>query len=122
EYLNQACGDDAELRRRLERLLNAHPQVGSFLEQDNQPAETESMQSHREGPGTVIGPYKLLEKLGEGGMGTVWIAERDHPKQRVALKLIKPGMDSNQIIRRFDAERQALALMSHNNIAKMLDA
>ena len=76
-----------------------------------------------EQPGTIIGPYKLLQKLGEGGMGTVWVAEQSEPvKRRVALKLIKAGMDSTQVLRRFEAERQALALMDHPNIAKVLDA
>src|SRR5271156_6634859 len=73
--------------------------------------------------GIVIGPYRLLQKLGEGGMGTVWVAEQSEPvKRRVALKLIKIGMDTTQVLRRFEAERQALALMDHQNIAKVLDA
>jgi hypothetical protein len=76
-----------------------------------------------ERPGTVIGPYKLLQQIGEGGMGTVFMAEQSHPVQRkVALKIIKPGMDSRQVIARFEAERQALALMDHPNIARVLDA
>jgi hypothetical protein len=76
-----------------------------------------------ERPGTVIGPYRLLEVLGEGGMGTVYVAEQEQPvKRRVALKVIKPGMDSAQVIARFEAERQALALMDHPNIARVLDA
>ena len=76
-----------------------------------------------EGPGSRIGPYKLLQKLGEGGMGTVWVAEQTEPvKRRVALKVIKPGMDSTQVLRRFEAERQALALMDHTHIAKVFDA
>src|SRR5262249_3304339 len=75
-----------------------------------------------EGPGTVIGPYKLLEAIGEGGMGTVYVAEQTLPvRRRVALKLIKPGMDTRQVVARFEAERQALALMDHPNIAKVLD-
>src|SRR5262249_41871680 len=76
-----------------------------------------------ESPGTVIGPYKLLEPIGEGGMGTVWMAQQTAPiKRLVAVKLIKAGMDSKQVIARFEAERQALALMDHPNIAKVLDA
>src|SRR5207237_8242038 len=76
-----------------------------------------------EQPGERVGPYKLLQKLGEGGMGAVWVAEQERPvRRRVALKLIKPGMDSAQVIRRFEAERQALALMDHTNTAKVLDA
>src|SRR5207244_13272574 len=76
-----------------------------------------------ESPGTVIGPYKLLEQIGEGGMGTVWMAQQTAPVKRlVAVKLIKAGMDSKQVIARFEAERQALALMDHTNIARVLDA
>ena len=76
-----------------------------------------------ESPGTVIGPYKLLEPIGEGGMGTVWMAEQTDPvKRRVAVKVVKEGMDSRQVLARFEAERQALALMEHPNIAKVLDA
>ncbi len=76
-----------------------------------------------EGPGTLIGPYKLLEQIGEGGMGTVWMAEQTEPIQRrVAVKVVKEGMDSRQVLARFEAERQALALMDHPNIAKVLDA
>jgi len=79
--------------------------------------------SLREAPGTVIGPYKLLEQIGEGGMAVVFLAEQSRPIQRkVALKIIKPGMDSRQVIARFEAERQALALMDHPNIAKVLEA
>lgn len=77
----------------------------------------------RELPGTVIGPYKLLQQIGEGGMGIVWMAEQTQPVQRkVALKVIKPGMDSRQVIARFEAERQALAMMDHVSIARVLDA
>ena len=74
-------------------------------------------------PEVRIGPYKLLDKLGEGGMGTVWVAEQTEPvRRRVALKVIKAGMDSQEILQRFEAERQALALMKHRNIATVLDA
>src|SRR5204863_2078335 len=76
-----------------------------------------------EGPGTVIGPFKLLQRLGEGGMGTVWVAGQDQPvKRRVALKLVKAGMDSASVLARFEQERQALALMDHPNVAKVFDA
>jgi hypothetical protein len=76
-----------------------------------------------EGPGTRIGPYKLLQQIGEGGMGVVYLAEQEHPvRRKVALKIIKPGMDTAQVVARFEAERQALALMDHPNIAKVLDA
>ncbi len=77
----------------------------------------------QEGPGTVIGPYKLLEQIGEGGLGVVYMAEQQEPvRRKVALKIIKPGMDTKEVIARFEAERQALALMDHPNIAKVLDA
>ena len=131
-YLDEACGDDADLRRRVAVLLAAFGQAGSFLEQPaaNTGATSEAPQAGpslsnalAEGPGAVIGPYKLLQQIGEGGMGTVFMAEQTHPVQRkVALKIIKPGMDSRQVIARFEAERQALALMDHPNIAKVLDA
>jgi eukaryotic-like serine/threonine-protein kinase len=145
-YLDAACGDDSKLRRRVERLLAAHPQVGSFLEQPAQAAvgkaeapgfppgekfpagpglaETTACHGPSEGVGTVIaGRYKLLETLGQGGMGAVFMAQQTAPVKRlVALKLIKLGMDSRQVLTRFEAERQALALMDHPNIAKVLDA
>src|SRR5262245_28226479 len=134
-YLNEACGADSDLRRQVDRLLAAHPQVGSFL-QDNvavPPSPRAGVGPEVSGsatvdvalperPGTVIGPYKLLQQIGEGGMGVVWMAEQTRPVQRkVALKVIKPGMDSRQVIARFEAERQALALMHHVNIARVFD-
>jgi eukaryotic-like serine/threonine-protein kinase len=114
-YLDQACGDNAELRRQAAMLLKAH------REGTNQNAAT---LPPAPAPATnVIGPYKLLQQIGEGGMGAVWLAEQTQPVQRkVALKIIKPGMDSRQVLARFEAERQALALMDHPNIAKVLDA
>jgi serine/threonine protein kinase/tetratricopeptide (TPR) repeat protein len=131
-YLHEACGTDADLRRQVERLLAAHPQVGSFLRDDavaepsprggvvRGDATVEAPVAER--AGTVIGPYKLLQQIGEGGMGVVWMAEQTEPVQRqVALKVIKPGMDSRQVIARFEAERQALALMDHVNIARVFD-
>ena len=135
-YLDEACGADTELRRCVDRLLAAHPQVGSFLRDDDvaptsSPAGVGPEMSGgptvelpiTERPGTVIGPYKLLQQIGEGGMGTVFMAEQTQPVQRkVALKVIKPGMDSRQVIARFEAERQALAMMDHVNIARVLDA
>ena len=123
-YLDAACGDDAELRARIEALLTAHENPDSFLNPpDAGEPETEDYAPIGEGPGTVIGPYKLLEKIGEGGMGVVYMAEQTSPvKMRVALKIIKPGMDSKQVIARFETERQALALMEHPNIAKVLAA
>src|SRR5437899_4076736 len=101
-----------------------HAQLGSFLESPaaGEPV-TVSLSNSPESPGTVIGPYKLLQQIGEGGMGTVFMAQQTEPVQRmVALKIIKHGMDSRQVIARFEAERQALALMDHPNIAKVLDA
>jgi serine/threonine protein kinase len=123
-YLDQACGLDQQVRGRVEKLLEAHFQAGSFL---HQPAAglngTVEVPPGQEGPGSVIGPYKLLQEIGEGGMGTVYMAEQQEPVRRmVALKIIKPGMDSAQVIARFEAERQALALMDHPHIAKVLDA
>ena len=110
-YLNEVCGSDLDLRRRVERLLDAQPKMGSFLDS---PAAGPTMNfvptEALEGPGTVIGPYKLLEQIGEGGMGVVFMAEQTQPvRRKVALKIIKPGMDTRQVIARFEAERQALA-------------
>lgn len=122
EYLAQACAGDTELQRQVEQMLEHHFQAGSFL-QSPAPGLPSTISMPMETAGQKIGPYKLLEKLGEGGMGTVWKAQQSEPVKRlVALKLIKPGLDSVSVLRRFDAERQALALLSHHNIAKMLDA
>src|SRR5579864_858069 len=123
-YLAGACGDDVELRGQVAALLKAHDSAGSFLEQPLvEPVPTIDQLSISEKPGTAIGPYKLLEQIGEGGMGTVWMGQQTEPVKRlVALKLIKPGMDSKQVLARFNAERQALALMDHPNIAKVFDA
>jgi serine/threonine protein kinase len=126
DFLRGECGDDADLLRQVETLLAAHAQAGSFLEQPADARHTSAYLSQpaaSETAGTIIGPYKVLQLLGEGGMGAVWVAEQEQPvKRRVALKLIKAGMDSLQVLRRFDAERQALALMDHTNIAKVFDA
>jgi WD40 repeat protein/serine/threonine protein kinase len=122
-YLDEACGADAELRRRVERLLSAHPRVGSFLQGATALAAAADEPSVAERPGSVIGPYKLMELIGEGGMGLVFVAEQQEPvRRKVALKVIKPGMDTREVIARFEAERQALALMDHPNIARVLDA
>jgi eukaryotic-like serine/threonine-protein kinase len=120
-YLDQACGDDLVTRRRVERLLEAQSQAGSFLAaRPAVAAATTDLPA--ECPGAVIGPYKLLQQIGEGGMGVVFMAEQTQPVQRkVALKLIKAGMDSRQVIARFEAERQALAMMDHVNIARVFD-
>ena len=122
-YLDEACGTDVALRQQVESLLQIHEEAGSFLEPPTQAPLPTTDSPLREGPGTVIGPYKLLQQIGEGGMGTVFMAEQTQPVQRkVALKLIKSGMDSRLVIARFEAERQALALMDHPNIARVLDA
>jgi serine/threonine protein kinase/tetratricopeptide (TPR) repeat protein len=136
-HIARACGGDAELQGRVEQLVQAHFRAGSFLEKPvvavigtgaytPGPANTpipEDRAETRVGPGARIGPYKLLQQIGEGGMGSVFLAEQTQPVQRkVALKLIKSGMDSKQVIARFEVERQALALMDHPNIARVHDA
>jgi serine/threonine protein kinase/tetratricopeptide (TPR) repeat protein len=124
-YLDEVCCGDAAIRQRVEALLELYCRAGGLLEclPSARLAPTADEASVNELLGAVIGPYKLVQKLGEGGMGSVYLAEQEEPfKRRVALKLIKPGMDSRQVIRRFEAERQALALMEHNSIAKVLDA
>src|SRR5260370_1242874 len=99
-FLDQASAGDAELKGRVEKLLNAHFRVGSFLESPAV-ARTVDMPPVHESPGTIIGPYKLLEQIGEGGMGTVFMAEQQKPVRRmVALKIVKPGMDTKQVIAR----------------------
>jgi serine/threonine protein kinase/tetratricopeptide (TPR) repeat protein len=122
-YLDDACAGNPELRRRVQRLLEAQHRVGSFLESPAPEICATVDHPLSERPGTVIGPYKLLQQIGEGGMGVVFMAEQNQPLQRtVALKIIKPGMDTRQVIARFEAERQAMAMMDHPNIAKVLDA
>jgi serine/threonine protein kinase/tetratricopeptide (TPR) repeat protein len=133
-YLESACGGDAALRRRVEALLKAHEQSGDLLDPQANllgPVGVDTLESARdeptpppgERPGTRVGPYTLLQQIGQGGMGVVFMAEQEVPvRRKVALKVIKPGMDSAQVIARFEAERQALALMDHNHIAKVLDA
>src|SRR5262245_38103267 len=131
-YLDRECAGDTALRQRVEALLAAFEQAGSFLQRPAADPRATSDVSHPappagsdpvEGPSTVIGPYKLIQQIGEGGMGTVWMAQQTEPVKRlVAVKLIKAGMDSKQVIARFEAERQALALMDHPNIARVLDA
>jgi WD40 repeat protein/serine/threonine protein kinase len=111
------------LRQRVEQFLSAQGEIGSFLEPPASRPVLTIDPPVSERPGTVLGPYKLMEQIGEGGMGLVFVAEQQHPMRRkVALKIIKPGMDSQQVIARFEAERQALALMDHQNIAKVFDA
>jgi eukaryotic-like serine/threonine-protein kinase len=119
--LDRECGPDADLRGRVESLLGAHDQPDAFL-------DTPVIHPIGPGPaeytvGSCVGPYRLRQRLGQGGMGTVWAADQESPvRRRVAVKFINPGLDSGQVIRRFEAERQALALMDHPNIATILDA
>jgi serine/threonine protein kinase/tetratricopeptide (TPR) repeat protein len=123
-YLDQACAGDEELRRQAALLLKAHAESAGPLEQRAVGRDwTAPYAAPTERPGTIIGPYKLLEQIGEGGFGVVFMASQQEPIHRkVALKVLKPGMDSKQVIGRFEVERQALALMDHPNIAKVLDA
>src|SRR6266542_582327 len=129
--LHDACGADEALRRQVEALVRKHEGAGSFLKSpvldpagtvDPQPGDADSPlalpfrggggERLAETVGSRIGPYKLLQQIGEGGMGVVWMAEQTQPVQRkVALKVIKPGMDSRQVVARFEAERQALSMM-----------
>jgi serine/threonine protein kinase len=121
-YLMGACGADPALLANVQELLAAHENGDGFLDRPP-PNATVDEQAVTEQPGTVIGPYKLKEQIGEGGMGLVFVAEQQEPvRRKVALKIIKPGMDSKQVIARFEAERQALAMMDHQNIAKVFDA
>ncbi len=122
-FLNQACDNNVDLRRQVEVLLEAHKRAESFLEKGAVEGGLTVEQAFAEKPGTRIGPYKILQKIGEGGMGVVYMAEQTEPvRRKVALKVVKPGLDSNQIIARFEAERQALSMMDHVNIARVLDA
>src|SRR5947209_8037096 len=111
-FLEQACAGDPSMRAAVEALLRANVGATGFLEQPSPVPLATVDEPHRETAGTVIGPYKLIEQIGEGGMGAVWMAQQTEPVKRlVAVKLIKAGMDSKQVIARFEAERQALALM-----------
>ncbi len=126
-YLEQACDGDQSLHARVLALLGSPGDADQFLEAPPSIYHFEAVatmdQTLIEKPGTQIGPYKLLQQIGEGGMGAVYMAEQKEPLRRtVALKIIKPGMDSQQVVARFEAERQALAMMNHPNIAKVLDA
>jgi WD40 repeat protein/serine/threonine protein kinase len=122
DYLATACGDNVWLRAEVESLLDALDKTGSFLETPALPLVRLADKPVHEGPGTVIGTYKLLEQIGEGGFGIVFMAEQQEPiRRKVALKVLKPGMDTRQVIARFEAERQALALMDHPNIAKVFE-
>jgi serine/threonine protein kinase/tetratricopeptide (TPR) repeat protein len=121
-YLNDHC-TDPDVRAAVERLLAAHEQPASIVNPPTAGLPTGTYNAIAERVGSVIGPYKLMEQIGEGGFGLVFVADQHEPvRRKVALKVIKPGMDSAQVIARFEAERQALALMDHPHIAKVLDA
>ncbi len=125
DYLNRACASDAELRQRIEGLLRAYERAGEFLGEPVAVLHGSAAPKPYagEGPGDRVDQYKLLQEIGEGGCGVVFMAEQEAPlRRRVALKLVKPGMDTKSVIARFEAERQALALMDHPNIAKVFDA
>jgi len=134
-YLQQACADDAALRLHVEALLGVHEKALTFLEAPAHGLDASALEgeiagatarisgSPAEKVGDRIGRYKLLQQIGEGGCGVVYMAEQEEPvRRRVALKVIKLGMDTKEVVARFEAERQALALMDHPNIAKVLDA
>jgi serine/threonine protein kinase len=127
-YLAERCGQDADLRQRIEGMLKADAAAGEFFKTHDAPSPTviladASLSPSIEKAGDRIGRYKLLQQIGEGGMGLVYMAEQDQPVRRsVALKIIKLGMDTRQVVARFEAERQALAMMNHPHIAKVFDA
>jgi serine/threonine protein kinase len=121
-FLDEACGQDKELRLRVDVLLQGHAQANSLLDAPGSNFVATIDEPIAERPGSVVASYKLMEQIGEGGMGLVFVAEQQHPvRRKVALKVIKPGMDTRQVVARFEAERQALALMDHPNIAKVHD-
>src|SRR5262245_870026 len=131
-FLDRACAGNRQLRAEIDELLQADARSGDLLDAPSAvapgngasrgAAATIDLPTVVEAPGTVIGPYKLLEQIGEGGFGVVFMAEQTQPvRRRVALKVLKPGMDTRQVVARFEAERQALAIMDHANIAKVFD-
>lgn len=122
EYLDQVCAGDQGLRERVEALLEIHEQEQSFLKSNGEPPPTEAIGELNVTSGQQIGRYKLLQKIGEGGFGVVFMAEQSRPvRRKVALKVIKPGMDTQAVVARFEAERQALAMMDHPNIARIFN-
>jgi len=122
-YVNEACAGDTDLSERVKELLHAHDEAGGFFSKTSKRTVVDPGLPLTEKAGDTIRRYKLLEQIGEGGCGAVYMAEQQEPvRRRVALKVIKLGMDSKQVVARFEAERQALALMDHPNIAKVLDA
>jgi WD40 repeat protein/serine/threonine protein kinase len=121
-YLQQACDGDTALRAEIEALLDAHAGAGAFLAERSPCLVLTVDDPIRERVGALIGPYKLLEQIGEGGFGVVFMAEQQEPvRRKVALKILKPGMDTRQVVARFEAERQALAIMDHPHIARVFD-
>jgi serine/threonine protein kinase/tetratricopeptide (TPR) repeat protein len=124
-FINQACSGDPQLRAQVMELLDAHQHAGNFLRGNSTPfaADNQEATVNQELVGSQIGPYRLMEQIGEGGMGLVFVAEQHQPvRRRVALKIIKPGMGTREVVARFEVERQALALMDHPHIARVLDA
>ena len=122
-YLNEVCDGDAALRREVEELLREHFSNDSLIAGPAVEADRNAVGATvEEAPAAMVGRYKLLEKIGEGGCGVVHMAEQTEPvRRRVALKIVKLGMDTQEVVARFEAERQALALMEHPNIAKVFD-
>jgi len=121
DYVQEAAAGDPALVERVGALLRGHGQSNPILDADR-PLAPAALSMPGAMPGTTIGPYKLLEQIGEGGFGVVFMAEQQQPiRRKVALKVLKPGMDTRQVIARFEAERQALALMDHPNIARVID-
>src|SRR5262245_61507646 len=122
-YVERACAEDRDLQARIEALLRIHDQESTFPGSPVEEARAREAGPARAAPGTVVGPYELLGQIGEGGMGTVFLGAQEKPvRRRVALKIIKGGLDTKEVVARLEAERQALALMDHPNIAKFLDA
>jgi serine/threonine protein kinase len=122
DFVREVAAGDPLLLQRVDALLKAHGEPNHLLDGDRL-VPAGDLPQPAEGPGTEIGPYKLLEQIGEGGMGLVFMAEQARPvRRKVALKVVKPGMDTRQVVARFEAERQALALMDHANIARVFDA
>ena len=120
EIIREACGSDTRLLEKVERFLRTHEDAERRF--PTEPGESKGESPISAVPGTIIGRYKLLEQIGEGGCGVVYLAEQEEPvRRRVALKVIKLGMDTRQVVARFEAERQALALMDHPNIARVFD-
>ena len=122
-YLSNACQSNTALRMEVERLLASHDGSGPQIVTSEAQTRAAGMSRALEGPGHMIGRYKLLQEIGQGGFGVVFMAEQQEPvRRRVALKIVKLGMDTKQVLARFEAERQALAMMEHPNIARVLDA